>query len=69
MADHLELKIINLGPICLSCECPLFRTALSETGASEPEMDWLVDSALKNPSATPVVMGKEDIWLLYKTCI
>jgi alcohol dehydrogenase class IV len=34
-------------------------------------MDWLIDSALKDPSTrgNPVAMGKEDCRLLYETCI
>jgi len=34
---------------------------LTELGVSEPDMDWLVDSALKDPGigCSPVAMDKE----------
>ena len=44
---------------------------LTELGVSEPDIDWLVDSALKDPSVggNPVEMNRENTRQLFEACL
>jgi 4-hydroxybutyrate dehydrogenase len=44
---------------------------LTELGVSDPDLDWLVDSALKDPSVggNPVAMTAENTRALFKACL
>ncbi len=44
---------------------------LTELGVTDPDLDWLVDSALKDPSVggNPVEMNKENTRALFEACL
>ncbi|MBT8437516.1 MAG: iron-containing alcohol dehydrogenase [Gammaproteobacteria bacterium] len=44
---------------------------LTELGVSDPDLDWLVDSALKDPSVggNPIEMNKENTRALFEACL
>jgi alcohol dehydrogenase class IV len=44
---------------------------LTELGVTDPDLDWLVDSALKDPSVggNPVEMNIENTRALFEACL